>query len=280
VIAERRMKVAGIATRVLETDGRASDHPVLLVHGNPTSADMWRPFLDELEGKRACVAPDLPGWGESQRVRGFRHTMLHLATYLEELLDARGVRRFDLVVHDWGGVGLIVAQRRPADVGRVVVLNTVPLLPGYRWHWIARLWRKRVVGELLNATTNRWATRTLLRQSTPRREGLPELADLISRHFDRGTKRAVLELYRDADPERLEQAGRRLGEVRSPGLVVWGDHDPYIGVRFADEYARALGGEVRVEHLPDAGHWSWLDRPDVVHMVSDFLMEETREAAP
>jgi pimeloyl-ACP methyl ester carboxylesterase len=271
VIAERRMEVAGIGTRVLETTGRADDQPVLLVHGNPTSADIWRPFLAALDERRSCIAPDLPGWGESDRVPGFRHTMLHLATYLEELLDARGVRRFDLVVHDWGGVGLIVAQRRPEAVGRVVVLNTVPLLPGYRWHWIARLWRRRVVGELLNATTTRSSTRMLLRLSTPQRGGLPELADLISRHFDRGTKRAVLELYRDADPERLEQAGRSLGEVRARVLVIWGDHDPYIGAGFADRYARALGGDVKVEHLPDAGHWSWLDRPDVVDKVKDFL---------
>jgi pimeloyl-ACP methyl ester carboxylesterase len=35
--------------------------------------------------------------------------------------------------------------------------------------------------------------------------------------------------------------------------------------------AGALGGEARVEHLPDAGHWPWLDRPDVVETVCDFL---------
>jgi pimeloyl-ACP methyl ester carboxylesterase len=53
--------------------------------------------------------------------------------------------------------------------------------------------------------------------------------------------------------------------------VVWGDRDPYIPASFADAYAAALGGPAEVLHLPDAGHWPWLDRPDVVGTVADFL---------
>jgi pimeloyl-ACP methyl ester carboxylesterase len=244
---------------------------VLFVQGNPTSADDWVPFMEALGDERRCLAPDLPGWGESERVPGFRHTMHWLATFLEQFLDALGVERFDPVVHDWGAVGLIAAQRRPSVVGRIVVINAVPFLPGYRWHWVARLWRLRGAGELLNATITRPALGLLLRLATPRPGGLPTLADQIHRHLDRGTKRAILELYRDADPERLAEAGRRLGELRCPALVAWGDRDPYIPARFADLYGEALGGPVTVEHLPDAGHWPWLDRPDLVAKVRDFL---------
>ena len=68
----------------------------------------------------------------------------------------------------------------------------------------------------------------------------------------------------------LAQAGRRLGDVTAPALVLWGDGDPYIPARFADETADALGAAT-VRHLEDAGHWPWLDRPDVVDSVADFL---------
>ena len=55
-----------------------------------------------------------------------------------------------------------------------------------------------------------------------------------------------------------------------PALVVWGAKDPYIPPRFAEEYARVLpNSELLV--LPDAGHWWWMDRPDAVERVVEFL---------
>jgi pimeloyl-ACP methyl ester carboxylesterase len=271
MIAERRVSVGGAGTRYLEVEGAAPEHPVLWVHGNPSSADDWAQFLSALEGQRRCLAPDLIGWGKSDRLPAFPHTIDGLATFIEGFLDELGVHRFDLVVHDWGGLGLWAAQRRPEAVDRVVIMNAVPLTSTYRWHWIAQLWRRRGLGELLNATTSRPGTRQLLRQAVVRKEAIPELADQIHEHFDRGTKRAVLQLYRDADPERLEERGRDLHKLTGPGLVVWGDRDPYIDSSFADYYASTLGGEVRVEHIPDAGHWPWVDRPDVVETVAGFL---------
>jgi pimeloyl-ACP methyl ester carboxylesterase len=54
---------------------------------------------------------------------------------------------------------------------------------------------------------------------------------------------------------------------------VWGDRDSYLPSSFADAYAGALGGEADVLHLHDAGHWPWLDRPDVVDRVAAFLRD-------
>jgi pimeloyl-ACP methyl ester carboxylesterase len=271
MLAERHVIAGAIATRYWETDGPGD--PVILVHGNPTSADDWLPFLSRLDGKRRCLAPDLVGWGKSERPADLRYTMDTLVWFMERLVDALAVKRFDLVVHDWGGIALATASWRPRFVGRVVVINAVPLTAEYRWHWVARLWRTPVVGELLNATTTRWSTRQLLRQATPKPGTLPEVADQLARYLDGRTKRAILQLYRDADPEKLGRAGSRLGELKGPGLVVWGIDDPYIPARFADFYARALGGQARVERLSGAGHWPWLDRPEVVEIVADFLAE-------
>jgi pimeloyl-ACP methyl ester carboxylesterase len=97
------------------------------------------------------------------------------------------------------------------------------------------------------------------------------MLDAMARDFDQGTQRAILSLYRSAPPEALAAAGARLGTLTCPALVVWGDRDPYVPARFADLYAAALGGSAEVRHLPDAGHWPWLDRPDVVDAVAGFL---------
>jgi pimeloyl-ACP methyl ester carboxylesterase len=271
VIAERRIEVPQGGTRVLEVDGPRPEHPVLLFHGNPSNSGDWRPFLERLEGRRRAIAPDLLGWGKSDRPESFEWTMDSLATWIGDLIDALGVERFDLVVHDWGSIALVAAMRRPEAVNRIAIMNAVPLSPDYRWHWIARLWRRRGVGEILNATTSRFGTRQLLRQAVVRKEAIPELTDLIHEHFDRGTKRAVLGLYRDADPEKFRPLAEGLGRLTGPALVIWGDADPYLAPRFGDGLAAALGGEARVEHLADAGHWPWLDRPDVVETVCEFL---------
>ena len=60
-------------------------------------------------------------------------------------------------MHDWGAVGLALAQRRPERIERLVMFTTVPFLPGYRWHRVARGWRTPLVGELMMGFTTRWA---------------------------------------------------------------------------------------------------------------------------
>jgi pimeloyl-ACP methyl ester carboxylesterase len=274
VIEERRIEAGGIETRCLEVEGPRPDHPVLFFHGNPSSADDWRPFLERLEGRRRCLAPDLVGWGLSERPPDFRYSMDSLAWFVERLFMALGLERFDLVMHDWGSIALVAASRWPESVGRMVILNTVPLDAGFRWHWVGRLWRRRRVGELLTATTTRWSTRLLLRQATPRRGGLPELADQIVERMDSGTKRAILELYRDADPHRLGAAGDELFRLTAPALVLWGDDDPYIDRRFAEAFAELLPGATEVEHFAGAGHWPWLDRPEVIDRAAEFLTRD------
>jgi pimeloyl-ACP methyl ester carboxylesterase len=69
--------------------------------------------------------------------------MYGLSAFLERCLDELGVTRRKLVVHDWGSLALIGAQRRPELVEKLVVIDGVALLPGYRWHWVAQIWRRR-----------------------------------------------------------------------------------------------------------------------------------------
>ncbi len=89
-------------------------------------------------------------------------------------------------------------------------------------------------------------------------------------HFDQGTQRAILRLYRSSPPEVLAAAGAGLGRLQMPALVVWGMRDPYIPARFGRAYADALPDAELLE-LADAGHWPWLDRPDLLERVTGFL---------
>jgi pimeloyl-ACP methyl ester carboxylesterase len=242
--------------------------PVLYVHGVPTSSDLWLPFLERTGG----LAPDLPGFGRSGKRGDGDFTMEGYDRFLERFLAHLGVERVRLVVQDWGGVGLLWAQRFPERVERLVIMDAVPFLPGYRWHRIARVWRARWAGEIAMGLTVKPVLRFISREANATPGPLPaDLIDSAAGFLDQGTQRAILRLYRSSPPEKLAAAGANLGAITCPALVAWGDRDPYIPARFADAYAAALGSDPELLHLPDAGHWPWLDRPDLIERVAAFL---------
>jgi pimeloyl-ACP methyl ester carboxylesterase len=254
-----------IETHQAEIDGlpvawrSAGDAPVLYVHGVPDAGELWTPFLQRTGG----LAPDLPGFGASAKRGDLDYSIDGYADWLERFCALAGLERVSLVLHDWGVVGLAFAQRAPERIERLVAIDVVPLLPGYRWHPIARVWRTPVLGEVAMGM----AIKPVVRRLLPAGRAAPVLAS-----FDPGTQRAILKLYRASPPERLAAAGARLGEIAAPALVLHGADDRYIPPRFADGLAAALG-DGRVEHVPGAGHWPWLDRPELVDRVAAFLLD-------
>ena len=254
-IEERRDTVAGLEISWREAPAPAGRTPVLYVHGVPTDGDDWLPFLERTGG----YALDLPGFGRSDKPTHFDYSIEGYGRFLTEFADHVGLERLQLVVHDWGAVGMMLAPER---IERLVVMNAVPFLPGYRWHRIARIWRTPLGGELAMGFTFRWNLR----------RGVPdELVDRVYEHFDHGTQRAILKLYRSAPPDRLAAAQTHLADISAPALVLWGEPDEYIPSEFAQRYADALGGDARVEIVEGAGHWLWVGRPDVIDTVSAFL---------
>jgi pimeloyl-ACP methyl ester carboxylesterase len=241
--------------------------PALYLHGVPTNSDDWVAFLERGGG----LAPDLPGFGRSGKPGYLTYTIEEYASFVERFLDHLQVARVRLLVHDWGAVGLAFAQAHPERIERLVITNAVPFLPDYEWHRTARLWRRPLIGEIAMGATSRRVLRRSTREANVTPGPLPDtwIASVMD-HWDQGTQRAILRLYRSSPSEVLAKAGERLATLNMPALVLWGMRDPYIPERFAAEYARALPDSELVE-LPDAGHWWWLDRPDAIKRAVDFL---------
>jgi pimeloyl-ACP methyl ester carboxylesterase len=229
------------------------DPPILWVHGVPDSAEVWAPFLERAGG----IAVDLPGFGQSGKPAEWPYSVAGYERFLARFLEHLGLERVRLVVHDWGAVALTLGER----VERAVVIDAVPLLPGHRWHWVARAWRTPVAGELTMGFTGRLTLRRL--------GGLPpDHAAAVMRHFDHGTQRAILKLYRASMGDDRAAA---LAAMRAPALVLWGERDRYLPTATAGRIADALGGQATVEIVPDAGHWPWQGRPEVIERVIGHL---------
>lgn len=250
--------------------GRANAPPPLYLHGAPTSSADWIPFLERTGG----LAPDLIGFGRSGKGGHLDYSPQGIAQFVERFLDELGVERVKLVGHDWGAaIGLLLAERNRHRIERIVLIDAVPLLEGFRWPRLIQLMRKPIIGELLMGSITRSMLARHLRNGTVRRDAWTE-AQLTSvwEQFDQGTQRALLRLHRAAGEARLAELGSELDSLELPALVLWGERDSWLAPRFADAYGARLP-QATVRRFSDAGHWPWLDEPDVIGAVSDFLVK-------
>jgi pimeloyl-ACP methyl ester carboxylesterase len=234
---------------------------VLCCHGNPGSSADWATLVGRVGTFARAVAIDQPGFGAADAPAGFEHTYTGHAAHLERALDQLGIERVHLVGHDLGGRWMLDwAVRHPDRFASAVVVAGGVLLD-YRWHYLARIWRTRWVGEALMALNSRAIFRLMMRYGQPR----PLRTSFVDRMYDdmdAGTRRAILALYRpDFDwNQRSHDLSQQLRRLNRPALVVWGRHDKYIPVAQAERQLESLpGAEIRV--LQGSGHWPFADDP-------------------
>ena len=113
--------------------------PIVLLHGNPTSSYLWRNIIPHLEGLGRCIAPDLIGMGDSDKLPKSGPNSYHFVEhrrYVEALLEALGVReRVTLVLHDWGsGLGFDWANRHRDAVKGIAFMEAITGPQG-KDHW-------------------------------------------------------------------------------------------------------------------------------------------------
>jgi pimeloyl-ACP methyl ester carboxylesterase len=265
--------IAGLRAPILRA-GAPSTEAIVFLHGNPGSGRDWQQLVEQTGAFARALAPDMPGFGQADKPGDFDYTVEGYARYLEALLQAEGVQRVHLVLHDFGGPwGLSWAAQHADRVASITLMN-VGLMPGYRWHSTARIWRTPILGELFMAITNRPGFKLSMKKGNPR--GLPDAyVEEMYRNFDRKTRAAVLKLYRNTSD--LSALSERIAQVlaprRIPALVVWGEADPFGSARYA-EMQRQFFDVRRVVLLPDSGHWPMIDNPAAVsEAVAPFLRE-------
>jgi pimeloyl-ACP methyl ester carboxylesterase len=257
------VSVAGVRMLV-RSSGARSDEAILFVHGNPGSGADWDGLL-ELSGELAfSIAPDMPGYGRTERPKNFPYSVPGHALQLSGLVEQFGLRRVHLVLHDFGGPwGMAWAADHPALVASITLFN-IGALPGYRWHRWAQLWRAPWLGELVMACTTRGLFRATLNFENPRL--FPRsFTDRMSDDLDAGAKRAILALYR-ATPDigaLTTELCQRLAPLRLPALVIWGAGDRNLPVRYA-EVQRRYFGAIEIHKLENCGHWPFIDAPEQV----------------
>jgi haloalkane dehalogenase len=271
--AGRRFDAGGTRSFVRE---QGSGSAVVLLHGIPASSFLYRKVVPALAGQGLrAVAFDLPGLGLADRPEDFDYSWSGLSRWTGEAIDALGLERCHLVVHDIGGpIGLEWAVRNPERVLSVTALNSMLNVATFRRHWTMAPFAVPGLGELMLATMSRWLNAALFYRygvedrSAVRRHEAFAYTELLKRS-DGG--RAFVKIVRGF--ERTEEKQRLLWEGLAdrpyPARVVWGERDPVLDLEHMRVVQRVLGVEDPI--LLPAKHFLQEDQaPAVAQAIADL----------
>jgi len=269
----RRVEAEGVALSVVDA-GPPGERALVLLHGNPAWSFLWRRLIGPLvEAGHRVVAPDHAGFGLSEKPEdpGY-YTLERHVENLRVALDALGVRRATLVLHDWGGpIGMGWATREPTRVERILVCNTVAFAPRRRrafsaWHRAFASpagYRLGVALDLVRASAMRFGARRPLSPLARRAYAWP-----MKEKGGRVAAGRFVQMVPDG-PEHPEAATLRAIEAGFPLLahapvhVLWADRDPVMPPRLAERWRASGLAVASVEHVaPEAGHFWQEDAPE------------------
>jgi pimeloyl-ACP methyl ester carboxylesterase len=238
---------------------------LLLLHGFPTSSNMFRNLIPRLATSFHVVAPDYPGFGQSSMPshQDFAYTFENLTNVVEQLVEKLGLTNYSLYVMDYGApVGYRLALRRPDRVQALIVQNGNAYDEGLLEFWdpIKKYWNdpttenREAIRSLVDLKSTRWqyengvADRTLLDPTT-------WTLDQVG--LDRsGNAEIQLDLFYDyrTNVTLYPEFQVFFRKYQPPTLIVWGKNDFIFPPEGAAPYARDLR-DVET-HLLDTGHFA------------------------
>jgi pimeloyl-ACP methyl ester carboxylesterase len=232
--------------------------PVVLVHGTPSRAAVWRNVIPVLARSHRVYAFDMVGFGDSDRELEQDVSVAAHGRVLAELIEGWGLEAPALVGHDIGGATLLRAHLlEGAPAGRIALIDAVVLAP-----WITDRTRRmqtepppdHELGEAIREHLNSATVSDLD----------PDAYDALFGQWDGEEGRALyLRNLACFDENDTEEFRPLLGQLRAPVLVVWGEQDAWLPVEVSERIEAAIPGAERIV-LEVAGHFSMEDRPEAV----------------
>lgn len=251
--------------------------PLVLLHGFPTSSWDWHLLLPQLSHRR-ILCMDLPGFGLSAKPPERDYSLLRQADAVEELLQARSLERFDLLAHDMGAslaCELLYRQSRgqtPYRIERLALLNAGLYMDLHQPLITQRLLRTPLLGRLTARLSSYRVFRHQFGKVYADGNAFDELH--YRSHWQLmlyGGGRRVLHKTAGYMRERLRYHQRWLGSLEQssiPLAVLWGMRDPIAVPAIADRLEQRCGS-LKIQRLPDVGHYPQLEAPGTVAAFVD-----------
>ena len=257
--------------------GRADAPTLLLLHGFPSAGHMFRDLIPLLADSFHLVAPDLPGFGQSDLPP--RHTFENLAETIDHFTDNIGLKRFAIYIFDYGApVGLRIALKHPERISAIVSQNGNAYEEGLSdgWNPIRAYWENP-------SQANRDALRGFLKPETTISQYTHGVADatmvspdgysLDNFYLARpGADELQLDLFGDYKSNvALYPAFQKYFRDHKPRLLaVWGKNDPFFLPPGAEAFKRDIPGAV--VRFFDTGHFALeTHAAEIAAAIRDFL---------
>ena len=249
------------------------DTVALLLHGFPESRVAWRAQTEALTSLGwKTVAPDLRGYGDTDRPRGrAAYRIARLVEDVDALFEAAGARRRVLIGHDWGGIIAWQAALRGTPLDGLVILNAphpaVFQREAATWEQRRRSWyvvffMLPLLPELALARGGGEGVASVLRRQSPHISA--EQLDVYRRNAAQpGAARAMVNYYR-ANALDLVRQTMPADPIGVPTLMVWGENDLALGLALT-EGNEAYVSDFTLRRAPGASHWVQYDAPEVVN---------------
>lgn len=263
-MTRRELSIEGLSVRYYDAGEGPS---LLLLHGAGATARLWHRQLGPLSRLFRVIAPDLPGFGGSERWPDI--TSVHgYAGFLSRFMDALGMARASLVGSSMGGwASCWFALDFPDRLDRLVLISPAGLhMPGHPPMPISG-----VVKELHRAYAAVSGADDAARRGVS--EGGAEGFDMLPgvRPNDELLRGVETLTALDAAGGFVPDLGDRLSGVAAPTLVIWGTDDPVIPASHGAEFVRLIPRS-RLVTLDGAGHLPYVERPDeVCRLIAGYV---------
>ena len=283
-VAHKTVKVGDLD--IFYREAGPMDAPtVLLLHGFPTSSQMYRNLIPALADKYHVVAPDYPGFGHSSMPPRdkFAYTFDNLANVMNEFTEKVGLRSYALYVQDYGApIGYRLAVRHPEQVTAIVVQNGNAYDEGLDndfWKPIKAYWKdpnSKEKRDALRPFLTLEGTKWQYTHGVKNPEFISPDAWTTDQYLlDRkGNDEIQLDLFLSygSNPPLYPEWQEYFGKRQPPVLIVWGKNDQIFPVAGAEPYRRDL--KTLEYHLLDAGHFALETNGDeIAKLMREFLVQ-------